>query len=373
MSRELLMKQVRTVDSKGRFDILVVDGKIKEIAPEIQGNGTEELLLLDETSYLSAGWIDGHVHCFEKLDLYYDYPDEVGVKQGVTTIVDAGSTGADTISGFYPLAQEAKTNVYALLNISQEGIITQDELSDLEKIQLGKILSIRENYPNFILGIKARMSKSVVGENGITPLKMAKKIQQELGNVPLMVHIGSAPPTLEEIVDVVEKGDILTHCFNGKANGIYDFNQKKLKDFAVHCKEEGVIFDIGHGTDSFNFEVAEEALHEGIKADSISTDIYIRNRKNGPVYNLATTMEKLHVVGYSWSEILEKVTKAPAKQLGLTTKGKLEVGYDADFTIFQIHDTMKVLIDSNGNERTTDEVLEPQKAIIGGVIYDINE
>jgi dihydroorotase len=90
---------------------------------------------LDSDVFLSAGWIDDHVHCFEKMNLYYDYPDQIGVEKGVTTVIDAGTTGAENIHEFYTLAQEAKTNVLALVNISKWGIVEQDELADLSKVK----------------------------------------------------------------------------------------------------------------------------------------------------------------------------------------------------------------------------------------------
>ncbi len=115
------------------------------------------------------------------------------------------------------------------MNISKWGIIKQDELADLTKIQSDLVKEKLTELPDFIVGIKARMSKTVVGENGIIPLHMAKKIQQENQNLPLMVHIGSAPPHLAEILD--GKSDVLTHCFNGKANGIMDPTDQKNQAF----------------------------------------------------------------------------------------------------------------------------------------------
>ena len=199
---------------------------------------------------------------------------------------------------------------------------------------------------------------------------MAKKIQQENQNLPLMVHIGSAPPHLSEILDGLDRGDVLTHCFNGKANGIMDQQTKEIKPFVKKAIEKGIIFDIGHGTDSFNFEVAEKAYEQEVKADSISTDIYIKNRKNGPVYDLATTMEKLHLIGYTWPEIIEKVTVAPAENFQLRKKGKIEEGFDADFTIFEWRDQKKTVTDSNGNQRTITEQIRPVYTIIGGKKYE---
>lgn len=327
-------------------------------------------MTLHENQYISAGWIDEHVHCYEKMSLYYDFPDKVGVEKGVTSVIDAGSTGAENIPSFYAQIEKCKTNVFALVNISKFGIIAQDELADLSKIQKELVAKRLLEYPDFILGIKARMSKTVVGENGVTPLELAKEIQHEHTGLPLMVHIGSAPPELEDILNLLDKGDVLTHCFNGKENGIVDRKLDKVKSFVQQAKDKGIIFDIGHGTDSFNFHVATLAMREGIKADAVSTDIYIRNRENGPVYDLATTLEKLHVVGYTWPELIDKITVAPAANFRLVKKGKIEKGFDADFTVFTLGADEKVLTDSNGCQKVTYETIQPVKTIIGGIVYD---
>jgi dihydroorotase len=362
---DLVIKNAKTITNQ-LLEIGIQAGKIVKIASVITEEA-KETLYLKESQYLSAGWIDDHVHCFEEMSLYYDYPDQIGVEKGVTTVIDAGTTGAENIGRFYNLAQQAKTNVYALLNISKWGIVEQDELADLSKIKEELVAQALEEFPEFIVGIKARMSKTVIGENGITPLELAKRIQQK-NHVPLMVHIGSAPPELADILAVMEQGDILTHCFNGKENGILA-TDNTIKPIAWEAYRKGIVFDIGHGTDSFNFTVAKTALKEGIKATSISSDIYIRNRKNGPVYDLATTMEKLHVIGYSWEEIIEKVTVAPAKNFHLTTKGQLKETFDADLTIFELLEEDKELVDSNGFTRITPVQIKPVHTIIGGEIY----
>lgn len=365
---DLLIKNGKLITGE-KVEVAVKDGAILAVETEIESSA-KEVLDLEGKHYLSAGWVDDHVHCYEKMTLYYDYPDEIGVTKGVTTVIDAGTTGAENIGEFYELTKAVKTNVYALVNISKWGIVEQDELADLTKIQADLVRERLAEFPQFIVGIKARMSKTVVGENGITPLELAKDIQRENQNLPLMIHIGSAPPELHEVLDLLDEGDVLTHCFNGKPNGILDRKTDQIKDFARAAYEKGIVFDIGHGTDSFNFHVAEVALKEGIKATSISTDIYHRNRENGPVYDLATTMEKLHVVGYSWEEILDKVTAVPARYFHLEKKGHLKAGYDADLTIFDVEDGEKTLTDSNGFTRVAKEVIKPVKTIIGGTIYD---
>ncbi|REC32938.1 amidohydrolase/deacetylase family metallohydrolase [Enterococcus pseudoavium] len=365
---DTLIKNGKLIDGT-KIEVALEKGKIKAIAAEIDQPAKETIDLAGKY-YLSAGWIDDHVHCYEKMNLYYDYPDQIGVEKGVTTVIDAGTTGAENIRDFYQLTKAVKTNVYALVNISKWGIVEQDELADLTKVQEELVKNALLELPEFIVGIKARMSKTVVGENGITPLELAKKIQGENDNLPLMVHIGSAPPELQEVLGVMEKGDVLTHCFNGKPNGILDQATDTIKDFVWTAYQKGIVFDIGHGTDSFNFHVAETSLKAGMKAASISTDIYIRNRTNGPVFDMTTTLEKLRVVGYSWSEIIDKITTVPAQNFHLTNKGKLEEGFDADITIFEIVEKEKELTDSNGFTRQATEQIIPVRTIIGGVIYD---
>ncbi|MGX7150677.1 amidohydrolase/deacetylase family metallohydrolase [Enterococcus ureasiticus] len=368
MSYDLIIKNGQTIEGKP-IEIAIDAGKIAKVADKIEAD-SKELIELEIGTYVSAGWIDDHVHCFEKMTLYYDFPDEIGVKKGVTTVIDAGTTGAENIHEFYDLAKQAKTNVYALVNISKWGIVEQDELADLSKVKEELVHKALAELPDFVVGIKARMSKTVIGDNGITPLEMAKKIQKENNNLPLMVHIGSAPPELDEILAHMSKGDVLTHCFNGKPNGILNKETDQIKDFVWTAYDKGIVFDIGHGTDSFNFHVAETALNEGMKATSISTDIYIRNRENGPVHDLATTMEKLRVVGYEWPEIIEKVTATPAENFNFDTKGHLKEGYDGDITIFTIEAVQKTLTDSNGFTREAKELIKPVKTIIGGTVYD---
>lgn len=364
---DLIIKHARTVDGQS-IEVAVTSGKIKKIANVIEAKAQN--IVDAKGQFISAGWIDAHVHCYEKMSLYYDYPDEVGIKNGVTTIVDAGSTGENNIREFYDIAKQAKTNVYALLNISKDGIVYQDELSDLSKVNATKNLARIQELPEFIVGIKARMSKSVIGENGVKPLILAKALQKE-ADLPLMVHIGTAPVALEELLTYLTPGDIVTHCFNGKDNGILD-QSGHIKDFAKKAYASGIHFDIGHGTESFNFQVAMQAKSENILADSISTDIYSRNRLDGPVYNLATTMEKLMYVGYSLAQVIERVTAAPAKALQLTHKGQLAVGYDADITIFEINERLsKALVDSNQRRVETAVTIQPSIAIVGGKVYRI--
>lgn len=355
------------------LELLIENGKISRIAPQLENIEADSVINLQGLSYVSAGWIDDHVHCYEKLSLYYDDPDLVGYRNGVTTIIDAGSTGADNIGDFYKLTQDKKTNVYAMINISRTGILAQDELGDMDRLQFDLMQQAVNDYPDFIIGLKARISKSVVVDNGIKPLIVAKEFQNKLNpRLPLMVHVGTNPPELSEIMDLLEAGDIITHCFNGKTNGILTVDGD-IKPFVQKGLTKGIIFDIGHGTESFNFKTATVATDQQIYPQSLSTDIYHGNRENGPVYNMVTCIEKMLVLGFDIKQVLPMITSVPAKNYHLDTKGTLVPGMDADVTIFNIENKSKTLEDSDGNTRQTNTVIEPIYSVVGGEAYLIGD
>ena len=227
-----------------------------------------------------------------------------------------------------------------------------------------------KKYKDFVVGIKARMSKSVVISNDVEPLKVAKRIKNEL-NLPMMVHFGSSPPTIEDIFDYMEKGDILTHIYNGKPNGILRGNEVKKE--IIEARERGIILDVGHGTESFSMDIAMKSKDAGIFPDTISTDIYIKNRINGPVYNLSTTMEKFIYMGYSLEDIIDKVTKNAADAISLKNKGLIKEGYDADLTIFDVVNEEKELQDSLNKSVITSTSIKPRAVVVNGEYLNIGK
>lgn len=352
-------------------DIAIAGGKIQQVGTLPAQVSAKKQIDLAGKYYVSAGWIDAHTHCYASSPIYYDEPDLSGIASGVTTLVDAGSVGADDMDDFYRMAQLAKTNVYAFINISKIGIIAQNELSDMDKIESESLDAAIARHPDFIVGIKARMSKSVVGENGMRPLFRAKDMQQH-NKLPLMVHIGNSPPDLNEIADLLTKGDIITHCFNGKPNRILD-QDNNLRQSIAKAIERGVLLDVGHGGESFSFTVAERAMALGIYPDVISSDIYYRNRINGPVYSLAAVLSKFLSMGYTLQQIVERITSRPADMLHLQGKGYLQAGYDADLTIFDLKDEPISLKDAEGTVRESSQQIVPIAAIVGGQCYPTKE
>lgn len=362
---DLLLKGARLVDDTVT-DIAIKDGKIAAL-----GNlnvAAAKVVSLGGDSYVSAGWIDLHVHCYPKSPIYHDEPDSVGIATGVTTVIDAGSTGADDVDTFYELTRQCATDVYALLNISRVGLIAQNELANMDNIDVDAFTAAVKRYPDFIVGLKARMSSSVVGDNGIAPLEKAKQFQKASGDLPLMVHIGNNPPNLDEIADLLTSGDIITHCYNGKPNRILT-PEGELRASISGALKRGVKLDVGHGSASLSFGVAKKAIGMGILPNTISSDIYCRNRIDGPVYSLARVMAKFLALGMTLPQVIDCVTVHAADAVRLKHKGQLAVGFDADLTIFTVKRQPLALVDAEKDVLHAEQDLVPLAAIRAGKGY----
>jgi dihydroorotase len=154
-----------------------------------------------------------------------------------------------------------------------------------------------EKYGDFVVGYKARMSSSVTINSGVEALKIFRKLSKK-SSLPLMVHIGNEPPTFSEIVNYLKSGDVITHALNFKNHSLFDKNYFPKKSL-IKAKENNVYFDLGHGSESFNYLGGKKALANGFKLDLISSDIYRINQKNGIVSSLALTISKMHTLGIS--------------------------------------------------------------------------
>ncbi|MBD1381520.1 amidohydrolase/deacetylase family metallohydrolase [Metabacillus arenae] len=361
MKERFVLRNVKRVNGED-IDIVIEGGKIAEVAKA--GCGLGKIVFDYSGVYVSSGWIDLHVHAFPEFDPYGDEIDEIGVKQGVTTIVDAGSCGADRIADLAASSDRAKTNLFAFLNISRIGLKRVDELSNLEWIDKDKALEAINDFKDLIVGFKARISKSVVCDSGIEPLRIARALSTRT-SLPLMVHIGSGPPNIEEVIPLLKKKDVITHYLNGKQNNLFDHEGKPLQ-VLTDAIERGVHLDVGHGTASFSFNVAEAAKQNHIGLDTISTDIYRGNRLNGPVYSMANVLSKFLYLGYSLEEVIAAVTTHAANWLEKPELGRIEAGDAANLTLFSVKNEPINLIDSEGDKRTAERKIEAKGVVVNG-------
>lgn len=350
--------------------------EIKEIAVrngllvEPQHNSSANVTYINaEGCYVSPGFIDMHVHIFTgHTELGID-ADLVGIEQGVTTVVDAGSAGYSDYAAFNEKVVElSQTKVLSFLNIARKGLTSGlAELANMEDLMsIEEAEEIFKKEPS-IVGLKARMSGSVVKNSGIKPLQHARMLADRL-SVPIMVHIGNPPPNLQDIFPLLSKGDIVTHAFHGKKHGIMNAEGELIPE-ALDALKRGVLFDVGHGTSSFSYETMMKFREQYDDSFTTSTDIYIKNYQS-PVCSLMTTMTKLLELGIPLIEVVKSVTLGAANALGASDIGTLALGTKADITIFKIIKQRTILIDSEGVELEAKQILKPYMVLRNGkVVY----
>ncbi len=363
----MLIKNAKLTNGK-ITDIFIEGNLIRNIGKNLNYNC--EILDLEEKYYVSPGWIDMHTHAFPKFPPYYAYADDIGIKRGCTTVIDAGSSGAIDIGEFYEYSKSCITDVFAFVNISKVGLGRLDELSNLNLIDKDALLEAYEKYKDFIVGLKVRLSASVIGKNNLIPLDIGKEVGEKL-DLPIMIHIGSTPPEIGEILDMCQEKHIITHALNGKSNNILKDNItiEKLRE----AKKRGTLLDIGHGSASFSFDMGRKARELSIEIDSISSDIYVVNMEKGPVYSLSSVMSKFLHLGYELEEVIDKVTNIPAQILHLTDRGLITIGKKADLTIFHIKEGDFPLRDSSGKIERAKKLIEEVFVIKNGKLYNLEE
>ncbi len=323
----------------GVLDVAVAGGRIAAVGAGLPRSGE----IVDATGLLvTPGLVDLHTHVYPGAGYWGVDPDPIAWYTGVTTWVDAGSAGAYTIERLRAFAATRSVRVPVLLNIAAQGLAARTgESVDLDPLDVGLAVETVRANRDLIRGIKVRIDAATVGANGVEPLRRALRVAEACG-VPVMVHVGVAPPPVAEVLDLLRPGDIVTHCASGIAS--------PLGPAATGAYGRGVLFDIGHGSGGFAFDVAEAQLAAGIRPYSVSTDLHARSLY-GPAFDLPTTMAKLLAVGLSLDEVIAATTVSPARALGLSA-GTLAVGAPADIAVFSVSSSPYEVADTHRTVRT---------------------
>ena len=380
MQYDLLLKGGELIDPaqslRAQRDVAFKDGKVVAVAEQLAADQAGEVIDC-QGLIVAPGMIDLHVHVYWGVSHYGIWPDTHCVAKGVTTAVDAGSAGSDTFPGFRRFIIDASaTRLFATLNISAMGMLDADvgELMDIRYARVDRAIKTIEANRDVILGVKVRLTKNalVSEEAGIRPLHMAREAADAVG-LPIMVHPQDAwVESIDDILKVMGKGDILTHCFHNHACGIFD-DHGKIRDSVHAAIERGVIFDVGHGFGSFSWEVVESAMAQGIQPTTISSDLHVYN-VDGPVFDLATTATKFLHLGLSLEETIAKVTQVPADVIKMPGQiGTLVPGAWGDAVVFRQETGEFPLVDSLGVQRTGHQRLVPVTTVRAGAVYKVEE
>ena len=305
---------------------------------------------------VTPGLVDLHTHVYPGAGYWGIDPDPIAWYSGVTTWVDAGSAGAYSLAGLAAFAAGCRVRVPVLLNIAGPGLAARTgEGRDLANLDVGQAVEAMLQHRELVRGVKVRIDADTVGTNGVEPLRRAIEAAAACG-VPVMVHIGTTPPALDDVLDLLRPGDIMTHC----ASAIAD----PTGPAARAAYDRGVLFDVGHGSGAFSFDVAETQLAAGLRPYTISTDLHARSLY-GPVFDLPTTMAKLLAVGLPLADVIAAATVHPARALGLDA-GTLAVGAPADVAVFTAEEGAFELVDAHRQTRDAPLRLINRATYVGG-------
>ena len=300
------------------------------------------------------------------------------ISQGTTAAVDAGTAGTVTYESFYKsVIAQSTVRIKGFLTTYSGGQLDFKLCEDFnpELINLARMERVIDKYRDNILGLKIRLSKGVVPDDKALDylkrvIELADELDERLGtSLRVCVHTTNSPIPASELADCLRPGDIFCHCFQGAGNTIIMENGQ-IWPGILEARKRGVIFDAANGRGNFGAATAKQALKAGFLPDIISTDLTI-DKFNIPPYtkNLPSVMAKYMTMGMNLMDVLNTVTAAPAKIMGMEGKiGTLQPGADADIVILKEKQLSFIQKDFKDEELVSNALLVPQLTMCAGEI-----
>jgi dihydroorotase len=344
-------------------DIAFADGKVAAV-----GNGLAKKADAKETRDVSGrivtpGLVDIHAHVYWGATYLGVEAERVARASGTTTFVDAGTAGAGTFHGFRKLIIEpCPLRIVAFLNISHAGIFGYGpgfmvgETSELRLLNTGACVKVAREHADIICGVKVRLGNNVSELVGIGALDCAIEAAEEL-DLPVMVHIGAPPPRRKDILERLRPGDILTHCCRMFPNAATD-RDRNIRKEVEEARERGIVFDVGHGRGSFDFDVARA-----------SSDVHVQSI-GGPAFDVLVTMSKFLSMGVPLSDVVAATTCNPAKAIARPDLGSLKPGSPGDAVVLMLDEGAFEYRDSLNAIFMGSKKLEPDGIIVGGAWWE---
>jgi dihydroorotase len=383
-SYNILIKGGHVIDPKNNIDdvidIAIKDGKIAQVAKNIDIKQAAQVVNA-KGLYVTPGLIDIHSHNFygTKPDHQYENgnlalpPDGFTFRNGVTTVVDAGSSGWRTFPAFKAQTIDlSQTRVFAFINIVGEGMRGgyEQNLNDMDS-KMSALIA--RKYKKYVVGFKVAHYEG----HEWAPVDRAVEAGRLAGDIPVMVDFGGSTPPLpieELFMKHLRPGDIFTHCFGQLRSREYivDLQTQKVKPFVWEARKRGIIFDVGYGGISFAYSQAIPAIKEGFFPNSISTDMHTGSM-NDAMKDMLTTMSKFLAMGMDLKSVIRASTLNPAIEIKHEELGNLSVGTDADVAILNVREGKFGLFDYTGYKLEASKKLECELTIRAGkIVYDLN-
>lgn len=373
---DLLLKGGRVIDPKNEIsdtrDVAIADGKIAEVAADIPAARASKVIDVSSL-YVVPGILDIHVHIFAGDGPAYTgrnsvFPDDHTFRSGVTTVVDAGSTGWRGFMDFERrIIKRSRTRVLSMLNIVGKGMageIEQDTADMDPKATAAQAMRHRK----CVVGIKTAHYEApdwIAVDRAVEAGKIA--------GLPVMVDFGQFVPERpfqELVLKHLRPGDMYTHAYLSRVPMLDE--EGKVLPYLFQARERGVLFDVGHGGGSFLFRQAVPAIAQGFVPDSISTDLHISSMNAG-MKDMLNVMSKFLNMGLSLDDVILRSTWNPARQIRREQLGHLTVGAPADIAVLrQAYGDFGFVDVSGARLRGTKKLIAELTILDGMVVWDLN-
>ena len=380
---DVIIKGGMVIDPKNNInatmDVAIADGKIAAVAASIEAAKAKSIINA-QGLIVTPGIIDIHGHHFygTQPDSYLSNgfsglpPDGFTFRSGVTTVVDAGGAGWKNFSTFKEQTiDQSKTRVLSFINIVGSGMKGGKIEQNIDDMDPGQTARLAREYPGLIVGVK------LAHFNGPNWEPVHRVVEAgRIADIPVMIDFGGSNPalSLEELfLEKLRPGDIFTHAYAHVRGRIPIVDEKGMvKPFVFKAQERGIIFDVGHGGGSFDFEQAVPAMKQGLQPDAISTDLHTGSMNAG-MKDLSNVMSKFLNMNMPVEQVIECATWKPAEIINRTDLGHLSVGAEADVAVFNLLKGSFGFVDTKGKKMTGDKKLQCELTLRGGkVVWDLN-
>jgi dihydroorotase len=359
---DLIIRGGRVIDPSLRLDaiqdVAISGGRIAAIEAPIADDAAETI---DARGKLVVpGLLDIHTHTGRSSE----GPGLV-LQDGVTGWIDAGSQGADRIGEPIAVARAAPQQGRVLINIGRAGILTEGDTMDLKRADVGAARAAIAKNRDFIVGVKARLSRDVAGANDYEVLRRAQEVATGFG-LPLMIHMGQTISPFPKLVALLKRGDIVTHMFAPPPNSIIDDRGHILPE-VLAARRRGVWLDVGNGqTGHMRWDTVAAIMKAGFWPDTFSTDWNTSSHETG-VIDLPNCMSKLFGYGMTLSEAIARATVNPSRVFPVfNDRGTLNVGAPADVALLELREGNFEFLDNYKNNITGGQRLFPSATVLDG-------
>jgi len=376
---DLLIKNGRVIDPENKIDakmdVAVADGKISRVAKDI--SSTQSKKVIDATGMLvTPGLIDIHTHVFtgSKPDIFADgiysvSADDFSFKSGVTTVVDAGTSGWRNFPVFKSnVIDKSQTRILAFLNIAGSGMTGNPDQEDITDMNAQMTALTIKKYPDIIVGVKIGHYEG----KDWTPFDRALEAGN-IAQVPLFVECHLPQYSLEDQLNKMRPGDIITHSYEKITERLSVIDEKgTVRPYVLEAKKKGVLFDVGHGGYGFWFSEAVPALKQGLGPDTFGSDLH-RFSMNSGMKSMLNIMSKYLTMGMDVNDIIQRATWNAARSIKREDLGSLSEGAVADIAVISLLNGNFGFIDAGGNKINGTQKFEAELTVRAGkIVWDLN-